>query len=152
MAASPPPFDSASDEDRVMSRQNKVNPGRYQMAGRLTPDDLGRERQRQAAPAAATRAGKARRPAWKTSSPAPPPKVAAAPGRVKVAAARTALGVTRATVGAVKTVTRVARKAIGAPTSRASTSKTGAAARRKPARSAAASSGAARGSEPAKRR
>ena len=34
-----------------MSRANKVNPGRYTTAGRLTPDDLGRERQRQAAPA-----------------------------------------------------------------------------------------------------
>lgn len=30
-----------------MSRQNKVNPGQYTLAGRLTPDDLGRERPRQ---------------------------------------------------------------------------------------------------------
>lgn len=29
-----------------MSRQNKVNPGQYTQAGRLTPDDLGRERPR----------------------------------------------------------------------------------------------------------
>lgn len=30
-----------------MSRRNKVNPGRYKVAGRLSPDDLGRERRRQ---------------------------------------------------------------------------------------------------------
>ena len=30
-----------------MSRQNKVNPDHYTIAGRLTPDDLARERQRQ---------------------------------------------------------------------------------------------------------
>lgn len=30
-----------------MSRQNKVNPGQYTIAGRLSPDDLGRERERQ---------------------------------------------------------------------------------------------------------
>ena len=30
-----------------MSRINKVNPGQYTSAGRLTPDDLGRERQKQ---------------------------------------------------------------------------------------------------------
>ena len=30
-----------------MSRQNKVNPDHYKLAGRLSPDDLARERQRQ---------------------------------------------------------------------------------------------------------
>lgn len=30
-----------------MSRHNKVNPGQYTKAGRLSPDDLGRQRQRQ---------------------------------------------------------------------------------------------------------
>jgi hypothetical protein len=31
-----------------MSRKNKVNPDHYKVAGRLTPDDLARERQVQA--------------------------------------------------------------------------------------------------------
>ncbi len=31
-----------------MSRQNKVNKSNYDQAGRLTPDDLARERKRQA--------------------------------------------------------------------------------------------------------
>jgi hypothetical protein len=37
-----------------MSRQNKVNPSQYHVAGRLTPDDLARERvkQRNVTPAA----------------------------------------------------------------------------------------------------
>lgn len=37
-----------------MSKQNKVNPSQYQIAGRLVPDDLARERvkQRNATPAA----------------------------------------------------------------------------------------------------
>ena len=35
---------------QAMSRTNKVNPGQYTIAGRLTPDDLGRERQKQNAP------------------------------------------------------------------------------------------------------
>ena len=30
-----------------MSRTNKVNPGQYTIAGRLTLDDLGREREKQ---------------------------------------------------------------------------------------------------------
>jgi hypothetical protein len=30
-----------------MSRRNKVNPDHYKMSGRLTPDDLARERQKQ---------------------------------------------------------------------------------------------------------
>jgi hypothetical protein len=32
-----------------MSRKNKVNPDHYKVAGRLTPDDLARERKTQAA-------------------------------------------------------------------------------------------------------
>ena len=48
-----------------MSRQNKVNPSQYQIAGRLTPDDLARERvkQRNVAPADAASEGGAPRPA-----------------------------------------------------------------------------------------
>lgn len=34
-----------------MSRQNKVNRNSYTQAGRLTPDDMARERQRQTRPA-----------------------------------------------------------------------------------------------------
>jgi hypothetical protein len=30
-----------------MSKQNKVNPGQYHQGGRLTPDDLARERMKQ---------------------------------------------------------------------------------------------------------
>ena len=30
-----------------MSKQNKVNPGQYHQGGRLTPDDLARERTKQ---------------------------------------------------------------------------------------------------------
>lgn len=37
-----------------MSRQNKVNPGQYTSAGRLSPDDLGRERRLQRGKAAST--------------------------------------------------------------------------------------------------
>jgi hypothetical protein len=33
-----------------MSRLNKVNKGRYMQAGRLTPDELARERERQRQP------------------------------------------------------------------------------------------------------
>lgn len=33
-----------------MSRQNKVNKDNYTQAGRLTPDDMARERQKQAPP------------------------------------------------------------------------------------------------------
>ena len=35
-----------------MSRHNKVNPAHYKLAGRLSPDDLARERQRQNPPQA----------------------------------------------------------------------------------------------------
>ena len=49
-----------------MSRQNKVNPSQYQIAGRLTPDDLARERVKQrnvTAPADAMPQGDAALPA-----------------------------------------------------------------------------------------
>ncbi len=50
-----------------MSRQNKVNPTQYQLAGRLTPDDAARERVKQrnvTAPAdSMPRGGKAAPPA-----------------------------------------------------------------------------------------
>ena len=54
-----------------MSRQNKVNPGQYTAAGRLTPDDLGREMRRQQAKVAGAPRGAAARPAWETTPPAP---------------------------------------------------------------------------------
>jgi hypothetical protein len=31
----------------TMSKQNKVNPGQYHVAGRLTPDEMARERMKQ---------------------------------------------------------------------------------------------------------
>ena len=48
-----------------MSRQNKVNPDRYKTAGRLSPDDLARERQAQhsATPTERPRRGD-ERPSW----------------------------------------------------------------------------------------
>lgn len=36
-----------------MSKQNKVNPGQYYVGGRLTPDDMARERRKQQRPASA---------------------------------------------------------------------------------------------------
>ena len=36
-----------------MSRKNKVNPDHYKVAGRLSPDDLARERMKQSAPTTA---------------------------------------------------------------------------------------------------
>jgi hypothetical protein len=46
-----------------MSRQNKVNPDHYKVAGRLTSDDLARERRKQrGAVAAATRGRRTTRP------------------------------------------------------------------------------------------
>lgn len=48
-----------------MSRQNKVNPSQYHVAGRLTPDDLARERVKQrnvTSPGDATPRGEAAHP------------------------------------------------------------------------------------------
>ena len=61
-----------------MSRQNKVNPGRYKMAGRLSPDDLGRERRRQGLAAASGAHERMRQPLpfWQATDPAPPLEVA----------------------------------------------------------------------------
>jgi len=43
-----------------MSKNNKVNPGQYHIAGRLTPDEAARERVKQrTTPAAATKAPRA---------------------------------------------------------------------------------------------
>jgi hypothetical protein len=102
-----------------MSRQNKVNPGQYTSAGRLSPDDLGRERQRQAGKATmGDRSNE--RPAWETSSPSSKGKTVRQPGRMKVAAARTVIGVTRATAGAVKAVTGAAKRVVGTRSTRPS--------------------------------
>ncbi len=109
-----------------MSRQNKVNPGLYKTAGRLSTDDLGRELRRQRKPV--VEAPTAKRPVWETTPPAP--KVAGTratarkpAGRAKVAAARAAIGVTRVTARGVKAVTGAARRAIGAPAKAAPASK-----------------------------
>ena len=99
-----------------MSRQNKVNPGQYTSAGRLSADDLGRELRRQNGKTSAARGPEAERPAWETRQPpirlakkARPPAV---PGRAKVAAARAVIGVTRVTARAAKTVTGAAKKVV----------------------------------------
>jgi hypothetical protein len=64
-----------------MSRPNKVNPGQYKLGGRLTPDELGRERQRQlghATKGTPTRERATRAPAPAAKTPAagatPPPR------------------------------------------------------------------------------
>ena len=110
-----------------MSRQNKVNPGQYTRAGRLSPDDLGRERrlQRGKTASAGVLQGKPGVPQGKKSAwepPAPSPKVApsATPGVLKVAAARSVIGVTRLVAGAVKALAKPARKVVGNAKTRAS--------------------------------
>jgi hypothetical protein len=52
-----------------MSRQNKVNPDHYTTAGRLSPDDLARERWKQNEPTHAERGRRARKamPPWMSS-------------------------------------------------------------------------------------
>ena len=51
-------FRILTSEELAMSRQNKVNPGQYTSAGRLTPDDLGREMRRQQAKVAGRTQGR----------------------------------------------------------------------------------------------
>lgn len=99
-----------------MSRQNKVNPGQYTSAGRLSADDLGRELRRQNGKTAPAGGPEAERPAWETRQPpirlakkARPPAVA---GRAKVAAARAVIGMTRVTARAAKTVTGAAKRVV----------------------------------------
>jgi hypothetical protein len=94
-----------------MSRDNKVNPGRYTAAGRLSPDDLSRERRRQAGAKGSRK--RAKPPVWETTTAVPRAAKTAPPGRVKVAAARAAVGVTRVAAKTVKTVTGAARRALG---------------------------------------
>ena len=60
-----------------MSRKNKVNPDHYKVAGRLSPDDLARERMKQSAPQTA-RAWDERpgQPTWmddRSAGPGPDP-------------------------------------------------------------------------------
>jgi hypothetical protein len=61
-----------------MSRRSNVNPDHYKVAGRLTPDDLARERRKQAEPLfGATRGRRSRpMPPWlkANQSASPPPK------------------------------------------------------------------------------
>lgn len=45
-----------------MSRQNKVNPDHYKLAGRLSPDDLARERRQQTAAQLGPLRGRGRKP------------------------------------------------------------------------------------------
>ena len=45
-----------------MSRQNKVNPDHYKLAGRLSPDDLARERRQQTAAELGPLRGRGRKP------------------------------------------------------------------------------------------
>lgn len=97
-----------------MSRQNKVNPGQYTTAGRLSPDDLGRERQRQRD--TTTGGPQVKKPAWETSSPSPKSTPIPKPTRAEVAAARAVLGLSRVAVGAVQALTTAARKVAGAAT------------------------------------
>ena len=48
-----------------MSRQNKVNPDRYKTGGRLSPDDLARERQSQQSTTTSERPHRGdERPSW----------------------------------------------------------------------------------------
>ena len=109
-----------------MSRQNKVNPGQYTSAGRLSPDDLGREMRRQRSKVASAPGAMTKPPAWETTPPAPklPARRRAAstapPGRLKVAGARAANGVARVTAGAAKAVTGAAAKVVGAKRRRTS--------------------------------
>ena len=50
-----------------MSRQNKVNPDRYKTAGRLSPDELARERQAQQSSTPVDRTRRAdEQPPWMT--------------------------------------------------------------------------------------
>ena len=51
-----------------MSRQNKVNPGLYTQAGRLSPDDAARERRKRNISTASKPSGRARSRSAKTSS------------------------------------------------------------------------------------
>ena len=73
-----------------MSRKNKVNPDHYKVAGRLSPDDLARERMKQSAPTTA-RAWDERpgQPTWmddRSAGPGPDPgkdAVAAGPSATR---------------------------------------------------------------------
>jgi len=81
-----------------MSRHNKVNPAHYTIAGRLTPDDLARERRKQATTSASP-ASVGTLPWDAMAGPKPRPKP---PARQAAAAAKTAkaVKVTRATASA----------------------------------------------------
>jgi hypothetical protein len=61
-----------------MSRTNKVNPGQYTLAGRLTLDDLGREREKQVEARPAKAAPPAPKSRVKSPRSAPPAR-----GRVR---------------------------------------------------------------------
>jgi len=51
-----------------MSKHNKVNPGMYTQAGRLSPDDIARERQKQV-DAASTRRMEGKPPSYTKATP-----------------------------------------------------------------------------------
>jgi hypothetical protein len=61
-----------------MSKHNKVNPGQYHLAGRLTPDEAARERVKQRnTPASATKAPRAEDASGRSRNAAPRPAPAA---------------------------------------------------------------------------
>jgi hypothetical protein len=63
-----------------MSKHNKVNPGQYHVAGRLTPDEAARERVKQrTTPAAATKAPRADKARNEAPNNAPNKAAPAAP-------------------------------------------------------------------------
>jgi hypothetical protein len=63
-----------------MSRRNKVNPDHYKLAGRLSADDIARERMRQTAPRTGRTAAK--------GGPTPQSRKVAATARKKAAGGR----------------------------------------------------------------
>ena len=55
-----------------MSKKNKVNPGQYTQAGRLSPDDAARELKNTAAPPASARSGSGQKAVRADEQHAPP--------------------------------------------------------------------------------
>ena len=79
-----------------MSKQNKVNPGQYHVAGRLTPDEAARERVKQRNVAAPSDPPSPARASLPARAPGAREKNAAqAPSRVEVKARTRAAGRSR---------------------------------------------------------
>lgn len=152
-----------------MSRQNKVNPGRYKVAGRLSPDDLGRELRRQNLASIAKEHGRQRQapPFWQATDPTPPLEVApsrAVAGALQESSAATARPRRKAkTTRSARTRTKARTRKAASPARQAAkrpkqTAKSKATSRAKPkAKSGAKSSavrarGARRTAKPSRRR